>query len=183
MQNDAHGGPAEIVADGWNWIKENGAQVHPTKPKIIYSRMDRVRATATMIRDLSNGTDTVFPELLYRPKWSHRGDMIAGMRHSQEQWDELVVCDEQGIDCRSLGQNGWEPTWSRDDARLFFQRPGPNGMAILSVSIVEGEVEQHGTIGPILPIGSFYDVSAEHEIVWVRYDRGTAELWLTRIVD
>ena len=181
MRNDANAGSAEIVVDGWNWIKENGAQVHPSKPKIIYSRMDRGNPVETMVRDMTTGTDSRFPALIFRARWSHSGDRIAASRPLGEQFPELVVCDESGIDCRSLGQNGWEPTWSGDDSRIYFQRPGPDGMEFFSVDVADLSVEEHGVLGPMNGIGTIYDVSDSGEVTWVRYDRGTGELWLTQI--
>ncbi|MGI9234276.1 MAG: winged helix-turn-helix domain-containing protein, partial [Woeseiaceae bacterium] len=181
MRNDANGGAAEIVVDGWNWIKENSAQVHPSKPKIIYSRMDRGQPVETMVRDMTTGAESRFPALLYWARWSHSGDRIAASRPLQGQLPELVVCDESGIDCRLLGQNGWQPTWSGDDSRIYFQRPGPDGLTFLSVDVADLSVEEHGVLGPMTPIGTVYDVSDSGEVTWVRYDRGTGELWLTQI--
>ena len=183
MRNDARGGPAEIVVDGWNWIKENSAQVHPSKQKIIYSRMDRGSPVETMVRDITTGSDTRFPRLLYRARWSHSGDRIAASTPSQDRLDELFICDESGVDCRSLEQNGWEPIWSGDDSRVYFQRPGPDGMRFFSVDVADLSVEEYGVLGPMMGIGTVYDVSDGGKVTWVRYDRGTGELWLTQISD
>ena len=183
MRNDAQGGPGEVVVDGWNWIKENGAQVHPSKPEIIYSRMDRWQPVETMVRDMTTGTESRFPLLVYRVRWTRSGDRLVASIPSQDPFDELVVCDENGIDCRSLGQNGWEPRWSGDESRVYYQRPGPDGMGFFSVDLTDLSVEEYGVLGPLLPIGTIYDVSDSGEITWVRYDRGTGELWLTQYLE
>ena len=182
MKNDANGGPAEIVVDGWNWIKENDAQVHPHKQKIIYSSLDRGRAVSTMIHNLSDGTDRIFATTLRQPKWSHSGEMIVGIKPSESVL-ELIVCDEFGSGCRSLGEGGWEPTWSKDDSRVYFKRWMSDGYSVMSVSIDDGTVSAHTHIGPVLPTGGYIDVSESGEIAWIRYERGTGELWLTSVPD
>lgn len=175
MKNDARGGPSEIVADGWSWIKENSARVHPSKPKIIYSRLDRGVATETMIHDLTDGSDAVFPIVLDSATWSRAGDRVAGNRSDQQ----LVVCDEFGTKCEQLGQWGLGPIWSSDDQTLFFERFSELGLEIFSIELSDKSTTLIGEVGPILPAGLFYDVSRNLEVAWVRWERGTGVLWLT----
>lgn len=179
MRNDARGGPGEIMADGWTWIKENGAQVHPTKPKIIYSRLDRGFASETIVRDLTDGSDTAFPVVLIGAKWSHGGDRIAGSQSAPQ--GEIVVCAESGTNCEGLGQHGWDPVWSGDDRHIFFWQRRGDDLEIFFVDVADKSVVRQGRIGPIAPLGSFYDVSAQGHVAWIRYDRGIGELWLTSL--
>jgi hypothetical protein len=58
-----------------------------------------------------------------------------------------------------------------------------DGYSVMSVSIDDGTVTAHTHIGPVLPIGGFIDVSAIGEFAWIRYERGTGELWLTSVPD
>ena len=161
-------------------MKENGAQVHPYKPKIIYSRLDRGRAVSTMIHVLTDGTDSLFPITLRQPKWSHSGEMIVGLKPS-ESIRELIICDEFGSECRSLGEGGWEPIWSKDDSRVYFKRPTSGGYSVMSLSVDNGTITTHAEIGPVMAVGGFVDVSESGEITWIRYERGTGELWLTSV--
>ena len=85
--------------------------------------------------------------------------------------------------CRSLGDSGWHVTWSADDSRLYYIRPLAGAHLIKSVSLADSSTTEHGTIGPLMDIGTFFDVSAEGEVAWVRYERGTGEIWLTRLPD
>jgi hypothetical protein len=95
-------------------------------------------------------------------------------------WDlaEIVTCPAEGGDCRKLTR-GYSPLWH--DARIYFRRHSNlgDGGELWSISLEGKDEKKIMDLRPMHPIGNFYDVSPSEQIVWVQYQRGKNELWLS----
>ncbi len=175
-----HGGESTELVQGWEWGTHNGARVDPQGKRIIYSKMDRGFVAATMIRDIATGTEMAFSLPLRHPRWSHDGQFIVGTDVPGRNWKlaEISICAVEGDACRKV-TNGYSPHWSHDDARIyFFPFTSFDGESLWAVSREGGDERKILDLRPMHPIGQFFDVSAQGQIVWMQYRRGKNELWL-----
>jgi len=168
------------LAGGWEWATHNHARVDPDGRRIIYTRLDKGKPAATMIRDLATGGETAFTLLLRHARWSHDGKFIAGTR-IKGQWSdaEITVCTVDGGQCRALTR-GYYPHWSSDGTLIYFfkvstLRDGEEIWTIPSDGVGERKIVD---LRPIHPIGGFFEVASTGEVVWVQYRGGKHELWL-----
>ena len=166
------GASTELVA-GWEWGTNNGARVDPTGKQVIYSKLDKGAEVATMIRDLETGKETAFTTALAHPLWSHNGDFVAGANES-----DVTICPVAGGDCRKLTK-GHNPHWSIDDSNIYFWRQVRDALEIWSIPFAGGMEKKIADLRPVHPIGQFFDVSPKGQLVWVEYQRGRQELWLS----
>lgn len=175
-------GSATELIKGWEWATHHQARVDPQGRRVIYTRLDQGTAAATMTRDLTSGNETAFSVLLEQAGWSHDGKFIVGTRVTGQQRStaEIVVCTSEGGSCRTL-TTGYSPNWSADDSRIYFYRDSKlrDGEELWSITL-EGTSEKHViNLGPMEPIGKFFDVSPAGKILWVQYRPGKNELWLS----
>ncbi len=168
------------LAHGWEWSTHNQARVNPEGTRIIYTRLDKGKPAATMIRDVTTGGETAFTQPLRFVHWSRDGKFIAGTKIRGEWSDaEIMMCPIVGELCRALTR-GYHPVWSPDDTLIYFfkissLRDGEELWAISPDGTGEGKILD---LLPIHPIGQFFDVSPTGQIVWVQYRVGKHELWL-----
>jgi Tol biopolymer transport system component len=184
-QVSAHGGESRELVRGWEWGTHNWARVDPEGKRIIYSKMDKGAAAATMIRDIASGAETAFSLPLRHMRWSHDGRFVVGTDIPGSNWRlaEITVCAVDGGACRKLGK-GYYPHWSHDDARIyFFTFTEFDGKSVWVVSREGGDERKIIDLRPMHPISDFFDVSPEGQIAWVRYRQSKHELWLADLPD
>lgn len=173
------------LVSGWEWSTHNGAQVDPAGKRIIYSKLDEGTVAATMIRDIATGAESAFAVPVRGPRWSRDGKFVAGAAIPGRRWDqaEIVICPVEGGDCRTLTR-GYRPIW-HNDSQIYFLRPSKVGSAeaLWSISVAGKDEKKIMDLGPLHPIGEFFDVSRTGQIVWVQYQRGRNELWMSTITD
>lgn len=177
-------GESSQLASGWEWSTHNGAQVDPAGKRIIYSKLDQGTVAATMIRDIATGTESAFTVPVRAPHWSPDGKFVTGAVMPGRRWDlaEIVVCPvEGGGECRTVTR-GYRPIW-HDDSHLYFLRPSSprDGHELWSISVEGKDEKKIMDLRPIHPIGEFFDVSPTGQVVWVQYQRGRNELWMSTI--
>jgi len=126
-----------------------------------------------MIRDLETGKETAFTTALAHPLWSHNGDFVAGANES-----DVTICPVAGGDCRKLTK-GHNPHWSIDDSNIYFWRQVRDALEIWSIPFAGGMEKKIADLRPVHPIGQFFDVSPKGQLVWVEYQQGRQELWLS----
>lgn len=169
------GGPSTLIADGWTWETEYGAEVSPDEKRVVYSgRKDGV-ITATRIRDLRTGGQHSLALPLDDPKWSGNGQEILGYDSSSRIW----LCPADGSSCRKI-VDGINPVWAPDQLHIYFQRKSDrdDGAELWTASL-DGRNEKKVTeLRPMQSIAYFYDVSRKNQIVWVRFQQGNQELWV-----
>ena len=175
-----HDGVITELARGWEWGTHNHARVSPEGTRIIYTRMDKGKPAATMIRDLTTGGESAFTLPLRFVRWSRDGKLIIGTR-IKEPWSEseITVCSVDGGSCRVLTR-GYYPLWSSDGQLVYFYKvsslkDGEELWAISPDGVGERKIVD---LRPTHPIGEFFDVSSTGEVVWVQYRLGRQELWL-----
>ncbi|MBA3513362.1 MAG: protein kinase [Pyrinomonadaceae bacterium] len=174
------GGESAELVQGWEWGTHNGARVDPQGKRIIYSKIDRGFVAATMIRDIATGTETAFSLPLRHARWSHDGQFIVGTDVPGRNWKlaEISICAVEGDACRKV-TNGYSPHWSHNDTRIyFFPFTDSDGESLWAVSREGGDERKIMDLRPLHPIGQFFDVSSQGQIVWMQYRRGKNELWL-----
>lgn len=174
------GSITELVR-GWEWGTHNHARVDPEGTRIIYTRLDKGKPAATMIRDLATGAETAFTLLLRFARWSRDGKFIAGT-NIREPWSdsEITVCAVHGGGfCRALTR-GYYPHWSTDGTLIYFYKVSSlkDGEELWAISPEGAGERKIGELRPTHPIGKFYDVSSRGQVVWIQYRAGKHELWL-----
>jgi eukaryotic-like serine/threonine-protein kinase len=176
----AQGGESTELVRGWEWGTHNGARVDPAGKRIIYTKMDKGAAAATMIRDIASGAETAFSLPLRHLRWSHDGQFVVGTDIPGRNWQlaEITVCAADGEACRRLAK-GSNPHWSHDDARIyFFPFTEFDGESLWAVSREGGDERKIMDLRPMHPISDFFDISPQDQIVWVQYRQSKHELWL-----
>lgn len=178
---DSEGGVSETVVSGWDWNLEHGAHVDSKEENIIYSRLSRGVPVTTRIRQINSGEESVFDSLLDRPRWSSEGDTVIGgnfVSANNMEGDGVILCQLEPQQCRQITDVGLKPQWSRDEKSIYYVRAFPGGQTLWVIDR-EGQVEarQVGVMEPISPIGNFYDVGTDNQLVWVRYEQSDSELW------
>lgn len=175
-----HDGGITELAQGWEWGTHNHARVDPNGKRIIYTRMDKGKPAATMLRDLATGGERAFTLPLRFARWSHDGKFIAGTK-IKEPWSEseITVCPVDGGLCRALTR-GYYPLWSSDGTIIYFYKVGSmrDGEELWAISADGVGERKIVDLRPLHPIGEFFDVSSTGQVVWVQYRVGKNELWL-----
>ena len=142
--------------------------------------MDKGVAVAAMIRDIAGGTERAFTLPLRHMRWSRDGKFIAGtdIPGGKRQLAEIVICQIEGDSCQNVAK-GSDPHWSPDDSRIFYTPfTDFDGESLWTVSREGGDEKKIMDLRPMHPIGDFFDISAQNQIVWVQYRRGKHEMWL-----
>ncbi|MEO5719501.1 MAG: hypothetical protein ABIR29_13150 [Chthoniobacterales bacterium] len=166
------GGKSIEVVPGWEWGTQNNAGVDPEQKRIVYTRMDRGLAAATMLRDIQSGKETAFTLPLLRCRWSHDGKFVAGSYFPGGQWkqSEIQVCTVADNTFEKI-VSGYFPKWAEDDSRLFYAANGDFvGTEVWSVSRDGTEPRKAAELHPITSVNNFFAVS-QGRIVWVRFEQ------------
>lgn len=117
---------------------------------------------------------------LRHPRWSRDGRLIVGTDTpgGKRQLAEIVICQVEGESCRRVAK-GSDPHWSNDDSQIYYTPfTDFDGESLWTVSRTGGDEEKILDLRPMHPIGDFFDVSPQNQIVWVQYRRGKHEMWL-----
>lgn len=176
LEIDVETGQSQTLVPDWVFGEEHAAAVDSTGRYILYSRLDRGRPASTMVRDLESDRDVVLPVVLRAATWSPDDRRIAGVLWPDRR---IVVCSREGADCSEIAQGNW-PSWSADGERLYFlRRSDRSAYRELWVHRENGSAPEFVyELGPLHPIGPFYDVSEDGRVVWVRYEESKSELWM-----
>jgi Tol biopolymer transport system component len=175
------GGQSFEIAKGWDWATHFYAQVDPAGKRIAYTSLSNNRAVATLIREIETGKEGVFAPTLRFVRWSRDGKSLLGVdttTNSGSWTGDISICGLETGACRKLTK-GQNPHWSPDESRIYFLRPprSGEGRELWSISSNGGDEKFVGLLA-VHPIGSFFDISAQGEIIYVRYSPGKPELWL-----
>ncbi len=173
----AEGGESIELIKGWEWSTHNHAQVSPDGTKIIYTKMDRGRPAATMMRDISTGKETSFITTIRQMRWSHSGKFIAGMAS-----DNIMICSIADNLCKKIA-GGLRPKWSGDDSKIYYQTyPDTLRKIIWEISPEGGIAKKVAELKPMDIYNPFYAVSSKGEIAWTKFEQSKSELWLVDFV-
>jgi Tol biopolymer transport system component len=169
------------VVSGWTWGTHNAAEVDAQGKLIAYVRQDKNEPPVTMIREIETGTETIFKPSFRDPQWSKDGKSILGTDltlGNTPEFREISICSVPTRACRQLSR-GRVPRWSKDGSRVYFLRDSKSspGKELWMISTSAHDEKLIGVLRTH-PIGSFYDVSPEGAIIYVRYNPGKPELWL-----
>ncbi|MGI9204962.1 MAG: winged helix-turn-helix domain-containing protein [Woeseiaceae bacterium] len=174
------GGEPVVIAENWSWDTANGARVDPTRSSIIYSRLSGQVPVQTFIRDITSGEDTTFYATLEYPRWSSDGSRVTGALHTDRRFPgDIAVCPVAGNACNVVAERGRIPVWSRDNRFIYFVR-GFGTSQDLFVVAADGSAPERPvmTMAPLIPLGPFYQVTEDGEVIWVRYELERTQLWV-----
>ena len=176
----ATGGTIETVATGWNWNVANGAVIDPSGTRVIYSRLDGQAPIQTMVRYLDSNRDEAFFATLEYPRWSRDGASVVGSLFTNQRFPgDIAVCPVAGDGCRVLAEDARIPMWSADESRVFFVRGFGESQQLFVVDADGTGVERKlMDMEPLLPLGPFYSVTQDDEIIWIRHEKEPGAIWL-----
>lgn len=179
------GGAAETVVPGWDWSVNNGASVSPDNTQVIYSRLIGRTPVQTLIRQISSEEEQTFYATLEYPRWSQDGSEILGAQHTDERFPgDIAICPVAGPRCRILARDARVPMWSDDESRIYFVRGyGESQELFVVAKNGDGAEKKIMDMAPLFPLGPFYDVTADGDIIWIRYQEESSEIWLANIGD
>ncbi len=181
VQSD--GGEAETVVVGWDWSVTNGASVSPDNTQAIYSRLTGQVPVQTLIRQLSSGEGRAFYATLEYPRWSQDGSEVLGAQHIDQRFPgDIAICPVAGPRCRILARDARIPMWSEDESQIYFVRGFGESQELFVVSRNDVGIERKlMDMAPLFPLGPFYDVTPNGDVIWVRYEEEPSEIWLTEL--
>ncbi len=177
------GGLVTTTVEGWDWNSANGAQIQPGANAIIYSRLSGKAPVQTLIRDLASGEDRTFHATLEYPRWSQDGSHVIGSQIINGSFPgNVVVCPVEGDSCRTIANDARIPVYSRDESQIFFVR-GFGLAQTLFVAAADGSGEERELMkmAPLFPLGPFYSVSDDGDILWIRHQVEPGEIWVTEL--
>jgi Tol biopolymer transport system component/DNA-binding winged helix-turn-helix (wHTH) protein len=180
----AEGGISLEIARGWRWRSHNAAQVDPRGKRIVYTKLEKGRSVATLVRDMVSGTESVLNPTLDSPRWSSDGKFIVGVDLAGtapgDVFGDIVVCAVESGACRRVATRGADPIWSADDSRICFDRwKSMNSREVWAVSPAGEDERRIVEREQLDPIATFYDMSRAGQVVYVQFKQGQQELWLT----
>lgn len=180
----AEGGESALAAEGWAWGTHNAARTDPSGRLAVYTRMEKGAPMETRVRDLDTGSERSLPRILRYPRWSRDGGSVIGSDVSDSQSrlsGPLRECFLETGECRTLGPEGYMPAFSADGSRIYFLRfgAGRDEREVWVAPREGGEAEFVAALSPLHPINTFFDVSPEGELLYVRFHAGAQELWVT----
>ena len=72
--------------------------------------------------------------------------------------------------------------WSEDESEVYFVRGFGESQELFVVDASgDGGERFVMNMAPLFPLGPFYDVTADGAIVWVRYEKQKADIWVARL--
>jgi Tol biopolymer transport system component/DNA-binding winged helix-turn-helix (wHTH) protein len=180
----AEGGESVLAAEGWAWGTHNAARTDPSGRLAVYTWMEKGAPMETRVQDLDTGSERSLPRILRYPRWSRDGGSVIGSDVSDSQSrlsGPLRECFLDTGECRRLGPEGYMPAFSADGSRIYFLRfgTGRDEREVWAAPREGGEAEFVATLSPLHPINTFFDVSPEGELLYVRFHAGAQELWVT----
>src|SRR5262249_10303569 len=163
------------------WGTQNGAQVDPQGKLIAFVKQEKNGPPITMIREIETGRETPFKTSFRDPQWSKDGKSILGTDltlGNAPDLRQISICTFETGTCRPLTR-GRLPRWSKDETHVYFQRDSKSapGKELWVISTATGDEKFVGLLN-MHPIGTFYDVSPEGLVLYLRYSPGKPELWL-----
>lgn len=176
----AKGGANKIIVEGWEWGTHTHAQVSSDNRRIVYTRLDRGRPIATMVREISSGKEFPLPLSITHLRWSPDGEFIAGSDLSKGSLEssEIVNCRSDGTSCARLAR-GYYPRWGKDGSEIYFYSGvESSGRALWVMPAIGGAPRKVARLSPMEEIGPFYSVSSDGEIVWVKFEQSRSEIWV-----
>lgn len=173
-------GDVSTVMQDWDWFTANGASISPDGTKILYSRLTGQVPVQTLVREIDNHTDRSFPVALEYPRWSSDGARIVGSLHVDQRFPgDISICYSNESGCREFAANARIPVWSADETKLYYVRGfGPSQELFVRPVGVDDKEQRLMIMGPLYPLGPFYTVTNDGNVVWVRYEKESAEIWL-----
>jgi Tol biopolymer transport system component len=178
----AGGASGEIAR--WSYAHQFQAAVDPRERTIVYSLVQNGNLRESRLLDLETGSEMALPFALYEQRFSRDGRLVAGESRDHE----LVVCESEGGQCRTLTPKNEHPlttiAWSGDGTRIFFLRHTSDRVwgTLTSVAVNGGAMTVHGQIGPFeRDFQMSMDVSPRDEIVFPICREGPHELWLAKL--
>jgi len=166
------------IAPGWRPQTHYGARVDSKQENVLYSKLEKGKAVATLILNIATHQETPFKRALDHPRWSTDGRSIVGIDPASSGDDargDIVVCPVDTGACRKVASGGHFPVWSVDDSRIYFDR---NRSEIWSVSRDGGEERLVVQRPQVDPIAGEYDVSSQGKVVYVQFKQGKQRLWM-----
>lgn len=176
----AAGGEIETIAAGWNWSIANGASVDPNDDRVMYSRLDGQAPIQTLIRHLGDSRDETFHATLEYPRWSKDGTTVVGSMFTNQRFPgDVAVCSAADGDCRTIAEQARIPMWSADESSVYFVR-GFGVRQELFVAKADGGGTETKLLdmAPLAPLGPFYSVTADGDIIWVRHEKDPGAIWV-----
>lgn len=182
---ESQGGESDVVVSGWDWSTSNGASVSPDESQIMYSRLIGQVPVQTNIRSLDTGSDRAFYATLEYPRWSGDGRKVVGARHIDQRFPgDVSICPIAGDECQLIAEGARIPMWSPDETEVYYVRGfGTAQELFVAPSTGAGNERKLLTMAPLFPLGPFYDVTADGDILWVRHEQELSELWTTALPD
>lgn len=179
----ATGGDSTELA---SWGADNYAYADPLGRAVVYMRSENKQPTASVIRDLQTGSETVLElRLDALVRWFRDGQAVVGSqtaradgRPALSNLSNVVLCHAGTGKCQEITR-GSRPTPSGDGSRIFFfrQTDSPSAQRELWSVARDGRNEKRiGTLGPF-GFDTHFDVSLDDRIVFVQSRRGKAEIW------
>ena len=174
------GGDVERVAAGWNWSIANGASIDPSGRRIMYSRLDGQAPIQTLIRNLDSARDESFFATLEYPRWSADGERVVGSLFTDQHFPgDVAICSVSEEDCHTIAERARIPMWSSDELRVFFVRGFGTSQELFVVNADgSGEERKLFDMAPLLPLGPFYSVTQNDQIVWIRHEKDPGAIWV-----
>jgi Tol biopolymer transport system component len=182
---DATGGEAEVVVPGWEWSVSNGASVSPDGTQVVYSRLTGQVPVQTLLRDLRTGDDRAFYATLEYPRWSQSGTHIIGALHTDQSFPgDVARCPVTELECRIIARDARIPMFSASEAEIYFVRGFGVSQELFVTSANGAGEERHVlTMAPLFPLGPFYDITKNGDVVWVRFELEPSDIWLAELSD
>lgn len=174
------GGDIEAVAEGWNWNVANGASVDPSGNRIMYSRLDGQAPIQTLVRRLDTAEDESFFATLEYPRWSANGELVVGSLFTGQRFPgDVAVCSIVAKQCRTIARQARIPMWSSDETRVYFVRGFGTSQELFVVNADgSGEERKLFDMAPLVPLGPFYSVTKDDQILWIRHQKDAGEIWV-----
>jgi Tol biopolymer transport system component/DNA-binding winged helix-turn-helix (wHTH) protein len=173
-----------VLAADWDWDVANGASVSPGGDQVVYSSLAGQVPVQTSIRNLGSGKDQAFHATLEYPRWSRDGTLIVGALHTGQRFPgDIAVCPVADPPCRIIARGARIPRFSADESQVYFVRGVGVSQDLFVVPVAGGDERKIMTMAPLFPLGPFYDVTPNGEILWIRYEQEPSEMWLSQLED
>ena len=177
------GGESEEVVRGWSWETQYGARVDASGEWIVYTGTKAGAPSRTLIRNITTGNERALARALDDPRWSADAKYVLGtdLGTTSPQGD-ISIGPVDGTGCRKLAR-GYLAVWSFDNRSVYFLRTAghPDRAQLGSISVTGDNERTITELGPMRPIGHYYDISPRGEIVYVQFKPGKRDLWLAEM--
>lgn len=153
------------------------AEVDPFGRAVAYLRSNDNERSATVIRELATGTETVLDLVIGGPRWSPDAQSIVGWSAREAGASHVVSCVVRQATCQVLVERGFAPVVTPDGSRVLFlrQAAAPGARELWSI-LPDGRDARQIAILRLGPDATL-DVSRHGEIVFPQRRETSAELW------